>query len=101
MNIHYNPQKFGLQLFGEIDFAGAYEFDLVAVWKHGSKFLYGEDSGCSCPTPFEDQGLDDLKEIVSLAEFQNYLKNKDDDELEQRDHQIAELIERLHKEGLR
>jgi hypothetical protein len=49
-NIYYNPEKFGLEIVGEVDFSsGYYEFDLRVVWrKKGTKILLtARDSGCS------------------------------------------------------
>ncbi len=41
---------------------GSYQFDTRVVWKHSSGAFYtARDSGCSCPTPFED-----YKSIESL-----------------------------------
>jgi hypothetical protein len=39
------------------------------VWKRLSdgQLLYGTDSGCSCPSPFEGQGVDDLAEFSWTA----------------------------------
>lgn len=75
MSMYDNPEKFGLKLIGVVDIAGSYEFDMFAVWKDGRKFCYAQDSGCSCPTPFEGQGKGDLTygnkaEVVkALKEF--------------------------------
>lgn len=55
-NIYYFPEKFGLEILGEVEFLGAYEFDTFVVWREKAtgRLGYGEDSGCSCPSPFED-----------------------------------------------
>jgi hypothetical protein len=111
-NIYHAPAKFGLGSFGSIDFSsGCYEFDLTVVWQdeHG-RFLYGDDSGCSCPQPFDGWVRDDLTEVTSLAEFQAHLLGRQrhlkfgfEDEAGEYDRtpQIAELIERMHREGAR
>lgn len=56
--IAYNdPGDLGLELVGEVDYSdGDYNFDLVAVWRDPKTgdWFYAEDSGCSCPSPFED-----------------------------------------------
>lgn len=61
-DLHSNPEKFGLKSVGEVDFShGAYAFDLLVVWVDASgQLFYGEEAGCSCPTPFEDFGIPDL-----------------------------------------
>jgi hypothetical protein len=56
-NPYYYPEKSGLEKVAELDFSsGIYEFDLTVVWTHGDekKFYWASDSGCSCPSPFED-----------------------------------------------
>lgn len=56
MNIYYNPQDFGLEIVGDFEFSEPdYSFDMCVVWKEtrGSYWI-GCDSGCSCPSPFED-----------------------------------------------
>lgn len=60
----------------EIQWGGAcYDFDLTRVWVHkptGSLFV-ADDSGCSCPSPFESTTVGDLTPINSLWELQQYL----------------------------
>lgn len=70
-NPYYNPEKFGMKQVGMIDFSsGYYEFDYRVVWKHKDGTYYtARDSGCSCPTPFEDYTkLDDLH-IANISEL--------------------------------
>lgn len=68
MNVYYDPEKFGLTKVAEIDTAGGYEFDITVVFrKEDGSFWYAQDSGCSCPTPFEDHGLDSLTPVTDLA----------------------------------
>ena len=60
-NIYYSPEFFGLQVVDSWDVAGAYEFDMFVIWKDDKgRFYWGTDSGCSCPSPFENVGTDDL-----------------------------------------
>lgn len=56
LNMHGSPEKWGLRAFAEIDVAGSYEFDMCCVWEdeRTGDLFYAFDSGCSCPTPFED-----------------------------------------------
>lgn len=60
-NIDANPEAFGLTVVGTAYEDGlCYEFDLFIVWRDASGGLrWASDSGCSCPTPFEDITLDD------------------------------------------
>ena len=66
-NIYCNPEQFGLKVFAEIDNpALSYEFSMFVVWqgKDGNLF-YGEDNGCSCPSPFETiVGVEELNTII-------------------------------------
>lgn len=62
-NIYYDPSDFGLEVVGEIERSdGCYQFDMVVVWKQTrGKYWIGQDSGCSCPSPFED--VTDINEL--------------------------------------
>lgn len=61
---------------------GAYQFDLVGLWKDESGYYIGTDSGCSCPTPWDNHTREDLtgpltadqarEEIESLARTSYY-----------------------------
>lgn len=68
-NVYYNPEQFGLEQVAQIDYSdGCYCFDYRVVWRHTeTRTLYSaRDSGCSCPTPFED-----FHKIEDLQEFGN------------------------------
>lgn len=62
-NPYYNPEKWGLTTIAEFDESdGFYQFDYVVVWKGNDGTLYlANDSGCSCPSPFEN--------VESIAEL--------------------------------
>lgn len=65
-NIYYNPEDFGLEVVAEIEYSsGSYEFDTRVVWKEkkGRKKFTARDSGCSCPTPFEDYNLGNIEKF--------------------------------------
>jgi len=55
-NPYSSPEKYDLEIVGEIDWEEeSYQFDISVVWKEGrGKYYLGDDSGCSCPAPFED-----------------------------------------------
>jgi hypothetical protein len=100
MNIHYNPEHFGLEAFGTIDWpADDWGFDITAVWRRAQDgvFLATTDSGYSCPTPFEDVTLDTLTVIGSLDQFQVYC----DEQGSGRTPQIVTILERMYQAGLR
>lgn len=74
-NIYYSPAAFGLETFAEIDYSdGNYQFDYRVVWRRLSdgKLLSSRDSGCSCPSPFENVAVKDLQEVESA----NWLKEE-------------------------
>ena len=55
-NIYYDPEDFNTVLIGDFELSEpSYSFDTVAVWRdERGQFWVGQDSGCSCPLPFED-----------------------------------------------
>ena len=62
-NPYYDPEACGLKQLGMMDDADSYEFHILVLWQDvkSGKLYYAVDSGCSCPTPFEDyQSLADL-----------------------------------------
>jgi hypothetical protein len=105
--IYSSPEKYGLTTVGEIDYSdGCYQFDLTVVWRdaHGRLF-YGDDSGCSCPSPFEDMGLTDLT-VCTFATLQEHLEDRldeaysplnewDRDDRKNRAAQIVNLLGRV------
>ena len=71
-NVYYDPEKFGLTTVGEIDAGGGYDFDTFVLWRDNGtgRLWWAEDSGCSCPTPFEDVSFaDGMHEIHTAAEL--------------------------------
>jgi|SRR6188474_638227 len=55
-DMYYNPDKFGIEIVAEVEWSPpCYDFDLTVVWvdKEGT-YYWASDSGCSCPSPFED-----------------------------------------------
>lgn len=79
-NPYYSPELCGLELFYSIDTADSYEFDIFAIWKKldDGTLWYDTDSGCSCPSPFDncDHGHD-LKPITkeTFFNFEQCLSN--------------------------
>ena len=75
-NVYYNPEASNLELVASVDFAGDYEFSMVAVWVDWdtNMMLYGTDSGCSCPVPFESQAKMDLARLDNWGRFMNHVE---------------------------
>lgn len=66
-NPYYSPEKLGLEIVGELNFSDeAYEFDFRVAWKDSKgKVFTARDSGCSCPSPFEDYtSVSDLERVT-------------------------------------
>lgn len=79
-NVYYSPEKWGMSIFDQIDTAGAWEFDMFVIWEKDddNTLWYATDSGCSCPTPFENiESMKDLDQITTdtLYNFEQALKN--------------------------
>ncbi len=75
-NVYYSPEQFGLEPVAEIDYSsGSYEFDLRVIWRHKEtgQLYTARDSGCSCPSPFEDCG--------GLADLQTFSRSEIEDEI--------------------
>lgn len=74
-NIASSPEAFGLEVVADLDVAGVYEFDEVIVWRRKADgTLWGaHDSGCSCPIPFDDIGVDDLEPITDEASLRSLM----------------------------
>ena len=55
-NIYYSPEKYGVKVLGEVQEDQAWSFNKFVVWQRTSDgaLFYASDSGCSCPSPFED-----------------------------------------------
>jgi len=61
-NIYYNPEDFGLTIFGMVEQDLSYSFDMFVIWRNNDTdtLYYKTDSGCSCPSPFEDDTRETL-----------------------------------------
>lgn len=66
MSVYYDPFEFNLYPLAELELDDeAYQFNILCVWRHeDDRLFWGQDSGCSCPSPFEDfVTLDSLDEL--------------------------------------
>ncbi|MGW1739985.1 DUF7574 domain-containing protein [Nocardia sp. NPDC001965] len=76
---YYTPEKYGLRIVGDVDFSsGCYEFDLTVVWQDVATgdLYYADDAGCSCPSPFEAHGRDDLTLVKHPKELLDHLTER-------------------------
>jgi len=65
---YYQPEKFGLKIIGGLNEPDlCYEFNELVVWQHeDGRVFFAQDSGCSCPSPFEDYtSLEDLTPVTT------------------------------------
>lgn len=93
----YQPENYGFRQIGEVDFSsGSYEFDLTTVWQHveSGEFFMADDSGCSCPSPYEDvRSVDDLTPIPRLQVLVDHLNERNKDNYSgDRSGEIADLV---------
>lgn len=101
-NVYYDPDKFGLTTVGEVEFSSSsYEFDTTVVWRDAAgRLLWADDAGCSCPTPFEGVGVNDLA-TGTPTDLQAYLEKRKADSYEYEhsasriDAEIVELMGRV------
>jgi hypothetical protein len=62
-NPYYDPAAYGLELVGDVEWDDEpYQFNMTAVWRSTTtgQLYYADDSGRSCPSPFEDHSTEDL-----------------------------------------
>ena len=83
-NPYYSPEKLDLEIFGELDEPNLdYEYNTLVVWKDKEgQLFYAQDSGCSCPTPFEgfeytlggEPPMDRITKGASFEDFSHQVK---------------------------
>ena len=57
-DVYGQPEAFGIVPVFDIDHGADWEFAIFGVWKDAKSegptmYYWGEDYGCSCPSPFE------------------------------------------------
>lgn len=68
-NPYYAPDKLGLEMIDVEQEDLSYEFDIIAFWATQEGLIFtAQDSGCSCPSPFEDYCGVDQKEVIQKLE---------------------------------
>ena len=86
INPYYNPEKLGLSLLSFDEPNLCYEYNTLCFWKTEDGRIYtASDSGCSCPTPFEqyagttlDEVLQQLERIGSLEQAERIFESWND-----------------------
>ncbi|MER5501359.1 hypothetical protein ABT096_29720 [Streptomyces sp. NPDC002561] len=71
-DVYGTPEKFGLTPVGELSADLYYEFSILAVWQRTEDgvLFWETDSGCSCPSPFEDMtSVNELRRVDDVAKF--------------------------------
>lgn len=84
INPYYNPDLVGLELLSFDDPNAYYDYDTLCFFadKEGKVYM-AHDSGCSCPTPFEDsyaaptakECIQKLERIGSIEQAISMLKS--------------------------
>lgn len=71
-NPYYSPEKCGLNVIEMHERNISYEFDMVVLWEDvkTKKRYWAQDSGCSCPFPFEN--------FHSVADMQEWSLTKNE-----------------------
>lgn len=79
-NPYYSPEKCMLEVLVTLDDESlSWEYDTAVVWidRETGKLVAARDSGCSCPTPFEDYAsTGDLIEINTVGDFDALVTGK-------------------------
>lgn len=75
MTIYSEPERFGLEIFAEVEKEPDYDFDKFVMWRSvaDGALLYATDSGCSCPSPFESFSELDLT-LVNRDNFSEFAR---------------------------
>jgi hypothetical protein len=76
-DVYSNPQKHGLETIGDIEWDDeSYQFNMTAVWRDPAtgRLYWADDSGCSCPSPFEDVRTRDDLTAGTADELDAHLK---------------------------
>jgi hypothetical protein len=71
-NPYYHPESCGLEMVGTAEREPDWDFSILLVVKDKKtgKLFAGYDSGCSCPTPFEDyHSLEDFDLITDTKQL--------------------------------
>lgn len=83
-DVSSDPECFGLVQVAEAERSEpCYSFDTIVVWyrEEDNKYYWAQDSGCSCPSPFEDFGCrmsgDETLDSVEIQEVLDKMESGD------------------------
>lgn len=95
--IYYNPEGFGLEIIGDVEWENeSYQFNMTGVWKNEQGFWMADDSGCSCPSPFEDHKFpDDFDGPLTFHQVAERLQDGWDNVIPSAKAEVVDLIQRL------
>jgi hypothetical protein len=77
-NIYSNPENCGLEMIATAGEEPDYDFSIVLFLrdKASGRYFVAYDSGCSCPSPFEDhRSVSDLTEVTTRMEAIDFLNS--------------------------
>lgn len=78
-DIYDEPDNFDLTFIDQVSWDNeSYQFDYTGVWKHNvtGQLYMADDSGCSCPSPFENFTTLESLTPVTLAQLDEHLNNR-------------------------
>jgi hypothetical protein len=76
-SVYDSSENFGLECVGQISWDSPSWFDLTAVWVDAEGRLYwADDSGCSCPRPFEYVESAEQLRTGSLQQLAEHLRER-------------------------
>lgn len=64
-NPFYSPEKLNLTLFSFDEPGLCYEYNTLCFWEYNGQIYTAEDSGCSCPTPFENYSGENTERVLT------------------------------------
>ena len=95
-NVYYDPEHFGLVQVTEFERTEpSWSFDTFVVWysKDNDDYYWGSDSGCSCPSPFEDFSYSETDSlVVNLLAAEDVLNDLDCGTVYQVAHAIIDSV---------
>jgi hypothetical protein len=77
-NIYYQPEAFEAEVIGSVEWTDeSYSFDTTLILRgNDGKLYWGDDSGCSCPSPFENFYVLSDFETGTFMELSDHLQER-------------------------